>query len=410
MLRRTRYGTSPWIAEFPKTRRPDYPRFRGPETYPVAIIGGGLAGCFTAYAFAASGVKVALLEADRLGGGGGGRGPGILRAEAAPSFRAIEERHGRKAARALFEGSRRAVLDLVATARRLGVRNGMDTGDAVRVLGPYGGDEKPHARDVAARRDAGLDVAWLKPAAALGASRVESARAGARLPDWGSADPYQLLVLFAGAAASRGATLFERSPVKRLKIRRKHVELQTSRGTLIAETVIVCTGEPTDLHRSLKRHVRAEESYVVMTDRLPAAIRRSLQGRAVVVTDVETPPHLVRWTADNRLIVSGGDQPRPAARSAEKVLIQRTGQLMYELSRMYPAMSGVQPAYGWQVPTAATADGVMYAGPHRNFPHHLFAWATRHDPAQAFLASRVLLRHYLGDPDRDDKYFAFTRG
>ena len=57
-----------------------------------------------------------------------------------------------------------------------------------------------------------------------------------------------------------------------------------------------------------------------------------------------------------------------------------------------------------------TADGVMYAGPHRNYPHHLFAWATRHDPAQAFLASRILLRHFLGEAHRDDNYFAFTRG
>jgi gamma-glutamylputrescine oxidase len=98
----TRYGSSPWIDGFPKKRRPDYPRFRGPQTVPVAIIGGGLAGCLTAYAFAAAGVKVALLEADRLGTGGGGRGPGVLRAEAAPSFHAIDERYGRKAARAMF--------------------------------------------------------------------------------------------------------------------------------------------------------------------------------------------------------------------------------------------------------------------------------------------------------------------
>jgi hypothetical protein len=68
------------------------------------------------------------------------------------------------------------------------------------------------------------------------------------------------------------------------------------------------------------------------------------------------------------------------------------------------------PAYGWDVPLATTADGAMYAGPHRNYPRHLFAWATRHDPAQAFLASRILLRHVVGDADRYDPYFAFTRG
>jgi gamma-glutamylputrescine oxidase len=405
----TRYGSSPWIDGFPKKRRPDYPRFRGPQTVPVAIIGGGLAGCLTAYAFAAAGVKVALLEADRLGTGGGGRGPGVLRAEAAPSFHAIDERYGRKAARAMFESSRRAVLDLMATTRRLGLTRGIESGDAVRLLGSFG-EEKPLVRDVAARRDAGLDAGWLKPAGAVKTAGVESARGGVRLPDWGCVDPYRLLVTFATAAATRGASLYERSPVQRLQVRSKSVELQTTAGVLTADTVIVCTGEPTDLHRSLKRHVRAEESYVVLTDRLPAAVRKVLRANAVVVTDVETPPHVVRWADDDRLLVAGGDQVRPAARGADKVLVQRTGQLMYELSRMYPAMSGVLPSYGWQVPMAVTADGVMYAGPHRNFPRHLFAWATRHDPAQAFLASRILLRHYLGDAHRDDMYFAFTRG
>ena len=80
------------------------------------------------------------------------------------------------------------------------------------------------------------------------------------------------------------------------------------------------------------------------------------------------------------MIVAGADQPRPPPRTKDKLLVQRTGQLMYELSRLYPAISGVMPAYGWDLPLAVTADGVMYAGPHRNYPHHLFAWATRARP------------------------------
>jgi glycine/D-amino acid oxidase-like deaminating enzyme len=409
-MTRTRLGASPWIEQIPKRRRPDFPRFRGTDSYSAVIIGGGLAGSMTAYAFAAAGVRVALLEADRVGLLGGGRGPGVLQGEAAPSYREVETRHGRKAARAMFEASRRAVLDLATTARRLGIRAGIDVATALRVLASFAEEEKPFAKDVALRREAGLDAVWLKAPAAARESGVDTARAAVRLHGWGQANPYQLVTAFCAAAAKRGAAIFEQSAVRRVRVRRKDVEIQVAGGIITADTAIICTGEPTDLFRSLKRHVRFDERYIVLTDRLPAPLRRRFGSVARLLTDTDALPHLVRWTADGQLVVAGADQARPAARRNEKTLLQRTGQLMYELSRLYPDISGVVPTHGWELPIATTMDGAMYAGPHRNYPHHLFAWATRHDPAQAFLASRILLRHYLGEPQRDDAYFAFTRG
>ena len=55
-----RYGQSPWLAQYPKTRRPAYPKLSAPLEIPVAIVGGGLTGCVTAYALAAAGVRTAL--------------------------------------------------------------------------------------------------------------------------------------------------------------------------------------------------------------------------------------------------------------------------------------------------------------------------------------------------------------
>ena len=83
---------------------------------------------------------------------------------------------------------------------------------------------------------------------------------------------------------------------------------------------------------------------------------------------------------------------------------------MYELSLLYPDISGVPPDYGWDAAVAATADGVMYAGPHRNYPHHLFALGVGHSgPAAAFLAAQILLRHDTGNPGSGDEAFGFNR-
>ena len=62
----TKYGRSPWVDRFPKSRVPSLPKYRGPQKIDVVIIGGGLTGCTTAYAFAAAGVKVMLLEAAQI--------------------------------------------------------------------------------------------------------------------------------------------------------------------------------------------------------------------------------------------------------------------------------------------------------------------------------------------------------
>jgi glycine/D-amino acid oxidase-like deaminating enzyme len=83
---------------------------------------------------------------------------------------------------------------------------------------------------------------------------------------------------------------------------------------------------------------------------------------------------------------------------------------MYELSTLYPAISGAMPAYGWDSAYGRTADGLPYLGPHRNFPRHLFALGCGlAGPALAFLGSRILLRHFLDQPSKGDEFFDFSR-
>jgi glycine/D-amino acid oxidase-like deaminating enzyme len=83
---------------------------------------------------------------------------------------------------------------------------------------------------------------------------------------------------------------------------------------------------------------------------------------------------------------------------------------MYELSTVYPDMSGIQPAYGWDSSYARTDDGLPYLGPHRNFPHHLFAFGgDSRSVTGSYLASRILLRQYLGEPESADAPFEFAR-
>ena len=70
----------------------------------------------TAYAAAAAGIKVVLLEAATVGQGGSGHGSGLMAGEATTSFLDLQASAGRRIARAQFDHLRRAVLDLAAAA------------------------------------------------------------------------------------------------------------------------------------------------------------------------------------------------------------------------------------------------------------------------------------------------------
>jgi glycine/D-amino acid oxidase-like deaminating enzyme len=84
---------------------------------------------------------------------------------------------------------------------------------------------------------------------------------------------------------------------------------------------------------------------------------------------------------------------------------------MYELLMMYPAIAGLRPEYGWSVPSAETADRLMFIGPHRNYPRHLFALGSGGDSVTgAFLAAGILTRALIGKPATGDDDLGWAAG
>ena len=410
----TRYGRSPWVDRFPKSRIPSHPRHRGDIETAAVIVGGGLTGCATAYAFAAAGIKVALLEADQIGRGSTGSAAGLIADEPGVPFIDIEKAMGSRAARRAWQAWRRASLDFAALLRRLGVKCDLDPRPAITVaLTPE--QLLRLKRDQKTRRAAGLDAPLLNARAVgaeVGLARLAPGAQGGgiRSKDAATLDPYRACLGLASAAAKRGAALFERSPVKKITFGRKAVVVYTAGGALRASQVIVATGMPTPLFHSLARHFWFRRSYLALTERVPARIRQHLGTRAAIVRDSDAPPHAIRWVDDEQLLVMGADREAPPGRQRDALIVQRTGQLMYELSTFYPDISGVLPEYGWDAAYARTSDGLPYIGPHRNFPRHLFAFGdSSHSVTGAYLASRILLRQYLGERDPADEAFAFTR-
>ena len=372
----------------------------------AAIVGGGLTGCACAAAFSLAGIRVVLLEADRIGAGATAGSAGLVRQDFDASFQETAKLHGLRAARHVWDGMRRASLDLGAAVRRFGIRCDLDEQDLLRAA--RGVDAKTLQREYQARRDAGLDVTWLSGRAV--AAEAGTAANGAIRVKGTALDPYRACVGFAAAAVKRGAVIHERSGARRIRARRKDVEIRTDGGTITAKTVVIATGALIEDLRALRRHFAPRQSVAVVTAPLPAAVRREVGRRRAAIADYVVPPHLLRWLKQDRVLVTGAEQAPAAPRARDRMLIPGAMELMYELTTIYPAISGVQPEWAWAVVHYGSPDGLPVIGPHRNFPRHLFALGLNgHGPGASWLAARVLARAAAGAPAKGDDAFGFGR-
>ena len=405
---RVRYDVPYWLDRVPAARQPRWPRLREEIDADVAIVGGGLCGALAAYFCARQGNRVVLLEAGRVGQQSSGRSSGFVRGMPVVSFRQLQGRYGLKRARTMVDEMRRAALDLAALVRRLAIRSHLALGSAA-VVAVDELDVLELRRELGALKAAGFESSWMPRAKVLNASGIDAPGA-MRVDHDGHVDPYALTLGAVRAAVAAGAQVFEQTAVRRTRSGRRTALVTTAgTGAVRAPLVLMCTGAPSTLFPALVRHVRAFETYCVATPPLPQALLRQLgvwpSGR-----DSSAPVHEWRRTPDGRLLFQGAEQTAVPARLRPKVVVQRTGQLMYELSRLYPFISGLVPDYGWSCATETTADGILVAGRHRAFPQHAFAFGLgRGGPEAAYLGARILARVAAGAPDKADEAFGFPR-
>ena len=404
---KTRYGVSPWIDSFPDSRRPSFEQFRGDKTADIVIVGGGLTGCATAYAIAAAGLRPILLEASRIGQGSAGRSAGLLLGEPGTSFRDLVARHGLRTTRLMLEGWKKAASDGAALMRRLGIRCDAVPVDTITVADPDAA--RGLRKEFDSREAAGIESTWLDERKLTTATRLARA-SGLRARGGLVIDPYAACVGMARAAVKSKARLFEKSPVEKIVPGAKDVEVVLRGGRIRTGLVVIATGSASPLFKPLQRHLEPRERYAVLTEPVPAPVRKSLFPESLTLRFENASRMRVRWAREHRLLISGADQDVVAPAKRPQVLVQRTGQLMYELLMAYPAISGLRPEFGWESTYAETADGLIHAGPHRNYPRHLFALGGDGGSLTgSFLAARLLARAAAGEPDKTDQVFGWTR-
>ncbi|MCZ7488939.1 FAD-binding oxidoreductase [Rhizobium rhizogenes] len=336
--------------------------------YDVAVIGGGFTGLGAARQLARAGARVVVLESERVGWGASGRNGGHLNNGLAHSYLSAKAELGKERAIALYK----ALDDSVDTLEALIAEEGIDCN--FRRSGKLKLASKPQHFEGLAKNFEALH-AEVDPDTAL--LSVADLKAEIGSPFYGGMLSKKSAMMHMGryvaglaeAASRYGAVIFENAAVTKHAQNGKSHTLETTRGKVTADNVLVATGAYTPSGFSyFRRRIIAVGSFIIATRPLTdAEVRASVPGNRTYVNSMNIGNYF-RLAPDNRLIFGG--RARFSATSDQRSDAKSGAILTEALHRIFPQLSHVPIDYCWgglvdmtkdRYPRAGFHDGVWYA-------------------------------------------------
>jgi glycine/D-amino acid oxidase-like deaminating enzyme len=338
-----------------------------PAKTDVAVIGAGYTGLGAACELARRGLRVVVLEAQTVGWGASSRNGGMVLTGLKLGMRTIWKRYGADLARALFDSSVAAIDRVEAIIREGEIDCGFSRSghflaaskpehyDALEAEAEFLADEFGHQTRLVSRASQNSEVGC----DAYYGGLIDDLSAGL--------NPAQYVAGLAILASRLGAIICERSRVLRISRTGAAFELQTPRGRLAADRVLVATaGYTGNTTPALQRRIIPIGSFIVATEQLDEDVAQGLIPNGRMVFDSLHFLHYYRlW--DRRLIFGGRAAFFPETSSSIR---QSAGILRADMTRLFPQLQEVRVEYAWggtldfafdMMPHVGEMDGLAYA-------------------------------------------------
>lgn len=339
-----------------------------PPRVDVAVIGGGYTGLSAALTLAKKGTGVVVLEAETIGWGASSRNGGMTLTGLKLPLKVILYKYGRETAQRLFQCS----LESIETVAQI-VRDEKIECDFNRSGHLVAASKPKHYEAIVEEagfmeEEFGYKVAPLSKAEMATELGSDAYFGGMVDEASGGLNPAKYVTGLAQAVERAGGEQCSRARVRKIGKATKGFRLETERGAVLADKILVATsGYTGPATKDLQQRIIPIGSYIIATEPLTADLARQLIPRGRMVFDSKHYLHYYRLSADRRMIFGGRAAFMPESPSSIR---DSAALLRGEMIRVFPQLKEVQVEYAWggtldfafdMMTHAGETDGMYYA-------------------------------------------------
>lgn len=332
-----------------------YPSIDSNVDTEILIIGGGITGALAAYKLINEGKKVVLVDRRDVCNGSTAASTALLQYEVDVPLHELIKLRGERCAVDSFRNGKKAIFDIRQIIDEVKSNCGFEFKKSIYFTS-YKKDIPFLKNEFKARKQHDFDVSWmnkydLEKLGLKAIAAIESKTAAVM-------DPFRLANDILKYCQEKGMLIFDRTNVTSIQTQKgKSVAHTENKFTITAQHIIHCSGyESTETLE--EKVVDLKSTYAVASESLeeiPEILKNA------IIWDTSSPYFYYRTTADNRIIMGGGDEDFRDTNKRDKLIPKKESFLMRQFKRRFPDFN-FKLDYSWAGTFGETKDGLPYFG------------------------------------------------
>lgn len=332
-----------------------YPSLQHSLSTDILVVGGGITGALITYKLLKEGKEVVLADRRDVCNGSSAASTAMLQYEIDVPLHQLIDKRGPDIAVSSYKNCEKAIFDLKIIVDEIESQGHFEFKKSIYFTSTRR-DLKMLNKEYLTRKDFGFSVRWLEKndLKDLGLNAL----AGIESDSGAVMDPYKFSCDLLSYCARKGATIFDRVDIRKIRQKGdKLVALTSENFKIQANHIIHCTGYES-VNTIPENIVNLKSTYALASEEFE---RYPMAFKDHIYWDTATPYLYFRGTSDNRVIIGGGDESFKNAVARDALLNKKLNFLNKKFKECFPEIN-FKPDYIWAGTFGETEDGLPYIG------------------------------------------------